>query len=101
MAQIYHPKKTQVMVDYCWTSWNKVIPCPSCCGMHVSIFLHGLVSTLLIMFWIDLNAPDAVDVLTDELRGTREPKNNDAWSPYESKMVGIDPLSALRPLVIY
>ena len=64
------------------------------------IFLHGLVSTMLIMFWIDLNAPDAVDVLTDELQGTREPKNNNAWSPYESKMVGIDPLSALRPLVI-
>lgn len=64
------------------------------------IFLHGPVSTMLIMFWIDLNAPDAVDVLSDELQGTREPKNNGAWSPYESKMVGIGPPLALRPLII-
>ena len=40
-----------------------------------------------IMFWIDLNAPDAADVLTEELRGTSEPKIDDAWSPYGSKMV--------------
>ena len=64
------------------------------------IFLHGLVSTMLIMFWIDLNVPDAVDMLTDELQGTREPKKNSAWSPYESKMVGINPLLTLRPLII-
>ena len=35
----------------------------------------------------DLNAPDAADLLPEELRGASEPKIGDAWSPYESKMV--------------
>jgi hypothetical protein len=35
----------------------------------------------------DLNAPDTTDILTDESRGASEPKIDDAWSPYESKMV--------------
>jgi hypothetical protein len=30
--------------------------------------------TFNIMFWIDLNAPDAADVLTEESRGTSEPR---------------------------
>ena len=38
-------------------------------------------------FWTDLNAPDTTDILTEELRGASEPKIDDAWSPYESKMV--------------
>ena len=40
-----------------------------------------------IMFWIDLNAPDAADVLAGEPQGVSEPKIDDAWSPYESKLV--------------
>jgi hypothetical protein len=43
--------------------------------------------TFHIMFWIDLNAPEAADLLTEEQRGSSEPKIDDAWSPYESKMV--------------
>ena len=38
-------------------------------------------------FWTDLNAPDTTDILTDESRGANELKIDDAWSPYESKMV--------------
>ena len=40
-----------------------------------------------IIFCTDLNAPDASDLLPEELRGASEPKVGDAWSPYESKMV--------------
>ena len=47
-----------------------------------------------IMFWIDLNAPDAADVLTEE---PRELKTDGAWSPYESKMVSIESLT-LQPM---
>ena len=39
------------------------------------------------MFSIDLNVPDAADLLAEEPRGASEPKIDDAWSPYESKMV--------------
>jgi len=38
-----------------------------------------------IMFWIDLNAPD-VDVLTEDPQNASEPKIDDSWSPYETKM---------------
>jgi hypothetical protein len=38
-----------------------------------------------IIFWIDLNAPD-VDVLTEDPQNGGEPKIDDSWSPYESKM---------------
>ena len=41
-----------------------------------------------ITFWIDLNAPDAADVLAGERQGESEPEiADDAWLPYESKMV--------------
>jgi hypothetical protein len=40
-----------------------------------------------IIFWIDLNAPDVVDVLNEDLRNASEPKIDDSWSPYEPKMV--------------
>ena len=41
-----------------------------------------------ITFWIDLNAPDAADVLAGEPQGESEPEiADDAWLPYESKMV--------------
>ncbi len=40
-----------------------------------------------IMFLIDLNVSDGADVLAEEPRGASEPKIDDAWSPYESKMV--------------
>ncbi|KAF8953953.1 hypothetical protein BDZ97DRAFT_1766967, partial [Flammula alnicola] len=37
---------------------------------------------------IDLNSPEATDLLDEEVRGhTRQPKIPDAWSPYESKMM--------------
>lgn len=38
---------------------------------------------MLLVFWIDLNAPDSVDVFSEE---SPESIVNDAWSPYESKM---------------
>ena len=35
---------------------------------HKCIFLDGLVSTMLTMFWIDLNVPDAADLTTRHKR---------------------------------
>ena len=40
-----------------------------------------------IYFWTDLNAPDSTDILMDESRSASEPKIDDTWLPYESKMV--------------
>ena len=51
----------------------------------IELFLY---TPMHIMFWIDLNAPDVADVLAGEPQGVSEPKIDDAWSPYESKMVG-------------
>lgn len=39
-----------------------------------------------IIFWIDLNAPDMADVLTEDSQNASELKIDDSWSPYESKM---------------
>ena len=38
MAQISSPKKTWMMANYCWMSWNKMISCPSCYRTHISLF---------------------------------------------------------------
>ena len=67
-------------------SWNKMIFCLSCYGTHVSIIESLYIFLIDIIFWIDLDAPD-VDVLTEEPQDAGEPKIDDTWSPYESKMV--------------
>ena len=50
----------------------------------IELFLYA---PMHIVFWIDLNAPDAADIFAGEPQGVSEPKIDDAWSPYESKMV--------------
>lgn len=44
--------------------------------------LNDLISGIL-----DLNQPDAADLLNEELGDTRQPQTDNAWFPYESKMV--------------
>jgi hypothetical protein len=42
------------------------------------------------MFWIDLDAPNAMDILKEAGRGhahQSKTPDSDMWSPYESKMV--------------
>lgn len=39
------------------------------------------------IFWTDLNAPDAAEMLTQDPQTTFEPKIASDWAPYESKMV--------------
>jgi len=47
-----------------------------------------LSSLMLIVFVIDVSAPEAADLLEEEARShAGQPKTSDAWSPYESKTV--------------
>lgn len=57
--------------------------------MHVRIHCIVILDLNDISCILDLDQPNAANLLNEELGGVRQPQTDDAWFPYESKTVSL------------